>query len=931
MRHTLSRTLPRAALLAPLLMAGWGADPAQAQAEARAAAAAARGDLRAAQIEWRNAVREAPQDAARRAALARVSIELGDGETAEREARAALEHGWDPSDGTALLMRAFLVNGRHDDLLREFPQPGPDLGEAGGQVAAGRALAHLVRRELEEARAAVSLARQLAPRAVEPELAASALAQADGDRAAAEAAADRALALNADSIEAIARKATLLFDRGEPREAVAQLDRALGLVPGGASLRLRRAEALLALGEIDRARADIEAGLRALPGSTVGNYLNAMLHGRTENWAAADAALQRLGASLGQFADGFLLQATAKRALGQTAQAEDAARRHLARRPDDPRAARLLASIEIESNRPRDALATLTAMAARGRADAPSLDMLGRLQAVAGLRREAVTSFEAAHERAPQDAGILARLAAARLAVGDLAGMVQATEGTLALDATQQGAREMLAFAALYRGDVEALERELAQLPAEARRAEAPGVLAASARLLRMDMAGARRGFAAVLEAHPNTIAARMGLIRLARLEGRLPEVERLLAEVLRLDPGNAEAYSQLIAGALPGQPRAAEHRALLEAGRAASPDQPGPALALAQVLLRHGEAARAAALLSEGPLAQNNTLPLLQARAEAHAAAQNWEEAERAARMAMAEAPRAVNSRLQLAALMMRREDPRGAEIVVEQGLREQPGNAALLQAQLAILREARGLEAALELAARQAADPRAMPAAAPLRGDLLFSARRPAEAAQAYAEAHEANPSSLLARRIATAWRAAEEPQRAMAALRAWLERTPEDDAAVQMLSQLEIEAGEFEPARARLETLVARRASDRIALNNLAWLLAQQGEAQIPRARALAERAYFLDPTPEVADTLGWILAQHGEAARAVPLLRQSASARSASPTAAYRLAYALAEAGQREEARAVLQTVLAAAPAFAEREAAQRLLVRLDAQR
>ncbi|MCS6855809.1 MAG: hypothetical protein NZ523_13800, partial [Elioraea sp.] len=64
------------------------AAPASANPE-RARAAEARGDLRAAQIEWRNAVRANPNDPQLRAALARISLALGDGDTAEKEARAA--------------------------------------------------------------------------------------------------------------------------------------------------------------------------------------------------------------------------------------------------------------------------------------------------------------------------------------------------------------------------------------------------------------------------------------------------------------------------------------------------------------------------------------------------------------------------------------------------------------------------------------------------------------------------------------------------------------------------------------------------------------------------------------------------------------------------------------------------------------------------
>jgi Tfp pilus assembly protein PilF len=59
----------------------------------RARAAQARGDLRAAQIEYRNAVRNSPQSAEARAALAQASLDVGDTDTAEKEARAALERG----------------------------------------------------------------------------------------------------------------------------------------------------------------------------------------------------------------------------------------------------------------------------------------------------------------------------------------------------------------------------------------------------------------------------------------------------------------------------------------------------------------------------------------------------------------------------------------------------------------------------------------------------------------------------------------------------------------------------------------------------------------------------------------------------------------------------------------------------------------------
>ena len=205
----------------------------------------------------------------------------------------------------------------------------------------------------------------------------------------------------------------------------------------------------------------------------------------------------------------------------------------------------------------------------------------------------------------------------------------------------------------------------------------------------------------------------------------------------------------------------------------------------------------------------------------------------------------------------------------------------------------------------------------------------RKVPEAAEAYSQALARAPSPALALRHAAALRASGQTPAATAALHAWLTRNPLDDEAGLMLAQLDIEAGRMADAQARLEAIVERQPQDAVALNNLAWLLGEQpGEASASRARALAERAYFLAPGPDVADTLGWILARSGQAAQAVPLLRQSAGS---DPGSAYRLAFALHAAGEREEARRVLAPLLAAAPTFPERANAVRLLAELNRAR
>jgi putative PEP-CTERM system TPR-repeat lipoprotein len=907
------------AVLAALLLAPL---PAVAQAPQRAAAAAERGDLRTAQIEWRNAIRQDPAAMAPRLALIHVSLTLGDGETAEREARAALARGLDPALGHNLLVRAFLLNARHEELLAALPQPADDPG---GQVAAGRALALIATRQLDAARATVELARRIAPEGAEPLLAASALAAAEGDRAVAEALVDRALLATPQHPEALIRKATLALERREPREAVTWLDRALTAAPNLIPALLRRAELHRMLGERDAMRRDVDAALAIQPGSVAAHYLRAVLAVDGQDWAVADQSLQRMGPALGAFPGGFLLLATVKRGLGQQAQALDAAQRHQARSPEDPRGPRLIAAIHLEANRPSDAAAALSELAARGNADAPALDLLGRLQSAAGRRAEALAAFEAASRLAPEDAGLLARVAAARMSLGDMPGSVRAAREALRLDPNLDGAQELLAFAALHRGDVAAVQASLDRMTPTQRATEPAGVLEGSLRLLQHEPRGAREAFDRVLAAHPNSLAARLGLARLHRMEGDLPAAEQRLGEALRLDPGNAEAIGQLAQMALPPAPRAAEALAAISAAQTAAPTQPALALAVAQLLTRQGQAPRALEILR----GQSGVNALL-ARAEAHAAQGDWPAAEAASREALAEAPQSIPARQQLATMLARAGDWRGARIVLEQGLRERPAEAALQRQLITTVREGEGLDAALELADRLGRDARAQPVGATLRGELLLAARRPEEAARALAAAP---PSSLATQRQAAAWREARRPEEAARVLTEWLQANPEDDAAMLMLSSLDIEAGRMDAAQQRLEHLLERQPGNALVMNNLAWLLARPGleEGGLARAEELAERAHFLAPNPEIADTLGWILARKGRAVEALPLLRQSApppdQARR-NPGASYRLAFALSATGAKDEALARLTPLLEPEPvAFPEQAAARRLLAEL----
>jgi Flp pilus assembly protein TadD len=198
---------------------------------------------------------------------------------------------------------------------------------------------------------------------------------------------------------------------------------------------------------------------------------------------------------------------------------------------------------------------------------------------------------------------------------------------------------------------------------------------------------------------------------------------------------------------------------------------------------------------------------------------------------------------------------------------------------------------------------------------------------AARAFAAAYKAAPSSAMAIKTATTYAKAGQAAQGIALLQNFVAGHKQDLSAQAVLSSLYLDTGQLDQAASLLQIVLATRPTDVTVLNNLAWIRQQQGDAA--QARALAQRAYYQSPRPEVADTLGWILAQAGDANAALPLLKQAvqSSDPGARAEAEYHYAMALDAAGQHDDARTQVQSALAAKVVFREKDAAGRLLDKL----
>ncbi len=911
-------------LRAALVLAGLAIWPVTGQARdhlAEARAALAAGDLKTASIELRNAVRDDPQNAATRYDLAQVELQLGDAVSAERDARAAKLRGFDPRKSLPLLGETLLAQNRADQVLKELQPAGQDKS-LDAEVMVLRGDAELRIGKLDDAAASFREAQTLDPSSIAAWTEDAKLAIARGDMAGALERIDHALAAQPRAMEALVLKAALLHQRGDGKAALALLDQVIAEQPPALAARIERANQLLSAGKLDPARADIDAVLKLTPGNGEALFLRAVLLHETHDDKGAEALLQKLDPIFANYPRAFLLRAAVQERTGELQQAEEAAAKYIARIPEDPSGYKLLARLYLEDHRPDLAQTPLKQAVQAGKGDALIYDMLGRAYAATGRHPEAAEAYAKADELAPGNPEIETSLAAALIGSGQPEKALEGLDRALAKAPADPAVQEAAFNAALATGDLATAELVLAHVKQGAGETAVTQNLTGMLQLARLDPAGAQATLEAAIKAHPDFIPAQLNLVRALAMQGKGEQADGLLGAMLARAPAAEPALSLLVEERLRTR-RTADAVALMERAHAARPDDAGLTARLGALELQTGAPQKALDLAQgaqKGAAAPNPQLLLLTADAQ-FALKQTDAGRETLSRLVALE-PRAVEVRRRLAATLVQDGDYEAARTVIREGMRATPRTYQLYLDYALIDLKASGLDKALATADALRQQDLGYQALSALRGDVFMAAGKPDDAAKAYAES-DTPPSSLLALRLAGAYQRAGQHDAARAALADRVGKHPEDLVATVALSELDIADNRLDAAQAELQSLLARRPQNPVALNNLAWIYQLRDN---PQARPTAERAYLLAPTPQSADTLGWILTRGGDPTRAVGLLRQAAA--SGDPRIAYHLAVALNDLGRKDDAAKVLTEVAAAPGDFGEKAEAKQLLSRLN---
>ena len=910
-----------------IMLGTWlGAWPLAAHADymTDARASLKKSDLKAAQIDLRNAVRADPQNGEAHYWLGRVNFELGDPVASQREATAARDRGFDPHQSVPLLAQALLAQNKFDELLETLKPQGQDPA-LDAAILVSRGYAEVGLKRPEDAQKSFAEAEQVAPNAVEPLLADARLAVARADLTGAQAKIDRAIQAQPKSSEALLAKAQLLRLKNDLPGALAVLDELIVDQPSVVQARLDRASLELASGKTEAAQGDLDVVLKGSPGNVQAIYLRAVMEAQARNFKGADLDLDRINNYLNRIQRAFYLEAVVKEQLGQLEQAEDAAQKYLARAPNDLAAYKVLARIQFANHRPDSVVETLAKVTESGKGDAETFDLLGRAYAATGRATDAVQSFQKAEALAPNDVGVQTRLASVRMGMGDVDAALGDLEHTLTLAPKIPAIGEALFFAALATGDTAKAGDALDKIRAAQGDTEVVQNLEGLYKLARIDFAGARTVFAGLVEKHPDFAPAKINLARVDAMIGDKAGAEKILRDILAKQPVAQPALSMLSSEYVQSN-RLTDATDLLERAHRADPNQSRITVSLGDLYIRANNPQKALDLTLTEKGENATAVNILTLRAAAYLALGQRKDARATYDSILKQDPNSALARRQLVALLIEAGDYESARTVITSSLAASPRTYSLYQDYVMIDLKGVGLDAALASANRLMAQDQDFPELRALKGDVYQMANRPVDAVAAYTEAAKATPSSLLTNRLAASLLRSGRKDDANKLLADWLVKHPDDMTAAEMAAELTIAAGQLDAANGYLEQILKSRPHDPVALNNLAWVMQQKGDNA--RAEALSRQAYVLSPGAQTADTLGWIMTTSGDARNGVLLLRQATGETDADPRINYHYGVALIDTGDRVEAKKQLESVVAKPGDFKEKVEAQKALDQLS---
>ncbi len=931
----------RAPLLPGLALAAsavWGADPVlESPTQARGSAAVwyeqaltevSAGQTSAAYLTLNSALRQDPFSLAGHLLLARVYLQLGQGEKAEKELLIADGLGAHQSLTLIPLARSYLLQGSADKLLRELFPLGT-LADEDAELLALRGEAHVQLGQLYEAQRAFDQAGERDPANVGAMLGRIHVLMLQGDLNEASGDARRAVALAPDNPRAWLLRGMLLRGRSDVSGALRDFERAVAVLPAYLPAQIARISALLELERFDEALAAAEESLTLYPRDPRSFYLKAVVHARRQEFDLAQIALRQTESLISQLPrelidahpPTLLLAGMVSYSLKQWSQATSYLAPFLDQFPDTVGPRILLARIALDRQQNERAIRLLEPALSLAPGDQQVLSLLGEAFMRDGQHVKAALFLQQALEAGDDNLVLRTQRAVNQFGLGRKAQAIEELGAVAGADPQYAEAGATLVVANLKERRFEEAVKVAAALlegyPQNITYLNLYGV----AQLAAGNRAAARWAFDLAVVLDWRFVPAQLNLAELDLRENRPLAARDRLQWVLARNPDQLSALL-LLARTVEQLGLREQARQLAERAVIADPTAVPVAVYLTDLLLkmRQPEAALTVVQSAEVRAADPEDLDLLVALSRAYLANGHRATAQVVLQRGSSLAGYNAAGLLELALLQRQAGDRNGAIWSLEKAVEGQPRYLPTRIKLGEMYAEVGKLTQAETLATTLRTDFPQEPYGDHLLGTIARARGDDARALEHFKRALKLRESPILAVRTYETLRVAQGVGPATDFLRRWVEKHPDDGVARQALAEGLFREGRVAEAKAIYQRALLRTPDNAVLLNNLALIYAQEGDAQ---GIELARKAQALSPVPEITDTLGWVLVRAGQFAEGLNYLRDAQSRAAAEPGISYHIAYALVRLGRDEDALRELTQLLRKDGDFPEQEAADKL--------
>jgi len=859
----------------------------------------AKRDYKAAVIEIKNALQREPDNGEARLLLATALMETGDPAGAESEVRKAIVAGA-PEDSTyPLLARALLAQGDFKKLTTELADR--RLGTPAARVQMGISLATAVAAQGDARRAKNIVSAALAEDPANPRglLLQAQFAAQEGDMAQASKLVETVLQNAPDDVEALIVKAQIEATAGRRDEAIKLYERAIVGDPRSLAARFALVSLAVLTGKHDIAKAQVAKMKELQPKDFRTLYSDALVSYVTGNPQHAHEVLERLVAARPDHLPSVFLSGLVDFQLGSNASAEVSLRKVLARSPEDANAGRILALVYLRQGRPADALEVLRPALQRTPDDPVLLRTAGEAYLASGNAKLAAASYERATAVDKGDVSSKVRLAQARLAGGETERAFGDLQSLANADPTHTQADLAIITEYIRRRQYDKALAAVDALEKKQPKAALPSVLRGSVYLAKRDLVNARKSYEHALELEPEFFSAAFSLALLDIREGRPQAARDRFDRILAKNPKNEQALlaSTELLRLMGGT--AAEVKASLEKAVAANPASVRARLALINddLLRRDGNAAMASARTALTTIP--NDPQLLEALGRSQLAAGEVNQGIETFKRIVNQLPKNPSAYILLAdAQVVAKDFPAAIETQRKAlALRPEASQIAAKLAKIYMLAGRPG-DAIAEARKLQKSQPDKATGYA-LEGEVLAAQAKWADAAAAFQTALSKQPLPAIAVGTYVSLQRAGKAPEAAAMANKWMKDYPKDPTLSLVLAQQSQVRGNVADAKVGYRKVLELEPENATALNNLAWILTEEGDA---KGLEYAEQAHRLAPfSPGVLDTLGVAVLKSGDAKRGVTLLRMASTLGPAQPDIRLHLAKALIASGDKVAAR------------------------------